>query len=352
MNSNSNLKKIAVIFGGYSSEYKVSLHSVYSVLTNLDTKKYEIFPIGITEEGDWFCYYGDYQKIYDDTWSEDKKNLVPVVISQNRSVKGMIEFSEKGEKVTKLDAAFPILHGKNGEDGTVQGILELAGIPVIGCDTCSSALCMDKDRAHRLAASHGIEIPKAVTVRKSEKADAEVLLSKLSFPMFIKPVRAGSSYGITKVQSRQELPKAIEEAFLYDSEIIAEENVEGFEVGCAVIGSSDLIVGRVDEIELASGFFDYAEKYERASAVIHMPARIDKALEKQIQEAAKIIYRALGCSGFARVDMFLTPDEKIVFNEVNSIPGLTSASRFPNMMKGAGLDFPQMLETIIGLYHI
>lgn len=352
MNSNSNLKKIAVIFGGYSSEYKVSLHSVYSVLTNLDTKKYEIFPIGITEEGDWFCYYGDYRKIYEDTWSEDKKNLVPVVISQNRSVKGMIEFSEKGEKVTKLDAAFPILHGKNGEDGTVQGILELAGIPVIGCDTCSSALCMDKDRAHRLAASHGIEIPKAVTVRKSEKADAEVLLSKLSFPMFIKPVRAGSSYGITKVQSRQELPKAIEEAFLYDSEIIAEENVEGFEVGCAVIGSSDLIVGRVDEIELTSGFFDYAEKYERASAVIHMPARIDKSLEKQIQEAAKIIYRALGCSGFARVDMFLTPDEKIVFNEVNSIPGLTSASRFPNMMKGAGLDFPQMLETIIGLYHI
>ncbi len=352
MQKNSNLKKIAVIFGGYSSEYKVSLHSVYSVLINLNTKKYEIFPIGITEEGDWFCYYGDYQKIYEDTWTEDKENLVPVVISQNRSVKGMIEFTEKGERVTKLDAAFPILHGKNGEDGTVQGILELAGIPVIGCDTCSSALCMDKDRAHRLAASYGIEVPKAVTVRKSEKEQAKILLSELSFPMFIKPVRAGSSYGITKAQSKEELPKAIEEAFLYDSEIIAEENVEGFEVGCAVIGISDLIVGRVDEIELAQGFFDYAEKYERASAVIHMPARIDKALEKQIQEAAKTIYRALGCSGFARVDMFLAPDGRIVFNEVNSIPGLTSASRFPNMMKGAGLDFPEMLEIIIGLYNI
>lgn len=352
MNRNSDLKNMAVIFGGYSSEYKVSLHSVYSVLTNLDTEKYQIFPIGITEEGDWFCYYGDYQKIYEGTWSDDKKNLVPVVISQNRSVQGMIEFTEKGEKVTKLNAAFPILHGKNGEDGTVQGILELAGIPVIGCDTCSSALCMDKDRAHRLAASYGIEVPKAVTVRKSEKEQAMALLSELSFPMFIKPVRAGSSYGITKAQSEEELPKAIEEAFLYDSEIIAEENVEGFEVGCAVIGISDLIVGRVDEIELVQGFFDYAEKYERASAVIHMPARIDKALEKQIQKTAKIIYRALGCSGFARVDMFLKSDGKIVFNEVNSIPGLTSASRFPNMMKGVGLDFPQMLETIIGLYHI
>lgn len=352
MNRNSDLKNMAVIFGGYSSEYKVSLHSAYSVLTNLDTEKYQIFPIGITEEGDWFCYYGDYQKIYEGTWSDDKKNLVPVVISQNRSVQGMIEFTEKGEKVTKLNAAFPILHGKNGEDGTVQGILELAGIPVIGCDTCSSALCMDKDRAHRLAASYGIEVPKAVTVRKSEKEQAMALLSELSFPMFIKPVRAGSSYGITKAQSEEDLPKAIEEAFLYDSEIIAEENVEGFEVGCAVIGISDLIVGRVDEIELVQGFFDYAEKYERASAVIHMPARIDKALEKQIQKTAKIIYRALGCSGFARVDMFLKPDGKIVFNEVNSIPGLTSASRFPNMMKGVGLDFPQMLETIIGLYHI
>lgn len=345
-------KKLAVIFGGCSSEYKVSLHSVYSVLTNLNTEKYEIFPVGITEEGDWFCYYGDYQKIYDDAWAEDKENLVPVVISQNRSVKGMIEFAEEGERVTRLDAAFPVLHGKNGEDGTVQGILELAGIPVIGCDTCSSALCMDKDRAHRLAASAGIEVPRAVTVRKSEKEKAKSLLSDLSFPMFIKPVRAGSSYGITKVQSEEELPEALETAFLYDSEIIAEENVEGFEVGCAVIGISDLIVGRVDEIELAKGFFDYAEKYERASAVIHMPARIDSDCEERIQKAAKIIYRALGCSGFARVDMFLTPKGKIVFNEVNSIPGLTSASRFPNMMKGVGLDFKEMLETIIGLYEL
>jgi len=345
-------KKLAVIFGGYSSEYKISLHSAYSVLTNLNTEKYEIFPIGITEEGDWFCYYGDYQKIPSDTWAEDKKNLVPVVISQNRSVKGMIEFTEEGERVTGLDAAFPVLHGKNGEDGTVQGILELAGIPVIGCDTCSSALCMDKDRAHRLAASAGIEVPRAVTVRKSEREKAKALLSGLSFPMFIKPIRAGSSYGITRVKSEEELPEALETAFLYDSEIIAEENVEGFEVGCAVIGISDLIVGRVDEIELAGDFFDYAEKYERASAVIHMPARIDNDCEKRIQKAAETIYRALGCSGFARVDMFLTPDGRIVFNEVNSIPGLTSASRFPNMMKGAGLDFPEMLETIMGLYHI
>ena len=347
-----NKKKIAVLFGGCSSEYEVSLHSVYSVLTNLDTEKYEIFPIGITRDGEWFCYYGDYQRIYEDSWTKDEKNLVPVVISQNHSVKGMIEFTKEGERVTRLDAAFPILHGKNGEDGTVQGIFELAGIPLIGCNTCSSALCMDKDRAHRLAASAGIAVPKAVTIQREERSKALSLVSDLSFPMFVKPVRAGSSYGITKIQSAEELPAAIETAFLYDSEIIVEENVEGFEVGCAVIGISELIVGRVDEIELAQGFFDYSEKYERASAVIHMPARIDSNCENQIQEAAKTIYRVLGCSGFARVDMFLTPDRKIVFNEVNSIPGLTSSSRFPNMMKGAGLNFPKMLETIIGLYEI
>ncbi|MCI8391670.1 MAG: D-alanine--D-alanine ligase [Roseburia sp.] len=395
-----NKKTIAVLFGGHSSEYSVSLHSAHAVLTGLNTEKYDIIPIGITREGDWYRYCGDPEKLMDDTWADDPAALIPTVVSPNRSVHGILEFPSKssfcpdspdgsgrvdadsgqgaadgsfrsgradgtaavsgssdgsgradaGVRTTRIDFAFPVLHGKCGEDGTVQGVFELAGIPVIGCGTLSSALCMDKDRAHRLAALAGIAAPKAVTISCFERDNAAALTACLTYPLFVKPVRAGSSYGISRISGPNELSAALDLAFSHDSEVIIEENVEGFEVGCAVVGINELFVGRVDEIELDHGFFDYAEKYERASAVIHMPARIDPDTETRIQNAAKIIYRALGCSGFARVDLFLTPDGRIVFNEVNSIPGLTAMSRFPTMMKGAGLSFGELLDMLTGLY--
>lgn len=343
-------KKIAVLFGGCSTEYTVSLHSAYSVLTNLNAEKYEIIPIGITRTGEWYRYYGAYDKLMDDTWADTQAELVAVAVSPSRSVHGIVELGRAGAAATRIDYAFPVLHGKNGEDGTVQGMFELAGIPVIGCGTLSSALCMDKDRAHKLAALAGVAAPKAVTIQQYERENAREMTANLTYPLFVKPVRAGSSYGITKIERPEELAAAVELAFQHDSEVIVEENVDGFEVGCAVIGTEELTVGRVDEIELHHGFFDYAEKYERATAEIHMPARIDAATERRIQEAAKTVYRALDCSGFARVDLFLTPRGEIVFNEVNSIPGLTTVSRFPNMLKGIGMSFPEMLDTLIGLY--
>lgn len=343
-------KKIAVLFGGCSTEYTVSLHSAFSVLTNLNTEKYEIIPIGITREGEWYRYYGAYDKLMDDTWADTQAELVAVAVSPSRSVHGIVELGRAGAAATRIDFAFPVLHGKNGEDGTVQGLFELAGIPVIGCGTLSSALCMDKDRAHKLAALAGVAAPKAVTIQIYEREKAQEMTAGLTYPLFVKPVRAGSSYGITKIERPEEFTAAVDLAFEHDSQVIVEENVDGFEVGCAVIGISDLTVGRVDEIELKHGFFDYAEKYERASAEIYMPARIDAETERRIQEAAKTVYRALDCSGFARVDLFLTPNGEIVFNEVNSIPGLTTMSRFPNMLKGVGISFPEMLDKLIGLY--
>lgn len=343
-------KTIAVLFGGCSSEHTVSLHSAHAVLTNLNAEAYTILPVGITRAGDWFLYTGDYDHLPDGGWETDTPHLTPVAISPRRALHGLILFETAGIREIALDAAFPVLHGKNGEDGTVQGALELAGIPVIGCNTLSSALCMDKDRAHRLVQAAGIAVPKAVTLRPQERERAESLTASLHYPLFVKPVRAGSSYGVTRVESAGSLPDAVELAFSYDSEIIIEEAVNGFEVGCAVMGIDDLTIGRVDEIELSGGFFDYEKKYETAGEVIHMPARIDMACESRIRKVAAIIYRALGCSGFARVDMFLTPAGKIVFNEVNSIPGLTGHSRFPTMMKGIGLSFPAMLDKLIGLY--
>lgn len=344
-------KRVAVIFGGKSTEYEVSLQSASAVFENINTNKYDVLSIGITRNGEWYHYTGEVEKIANNTWFLDTENLCPVVVSQNRSVKGFLELDADQYRVIKVDMVFPILHGKNGEDGTLQGLFELAGIPVIGCDTLSSAICMDKDKAHKLVSLTGISIPKAIVFKQFNKAAAlREVDAKLSYPIFVKPVRAGSSFGITKVTEKSELETAVNLAFEHDAEVIVEEAISGFEVGCAVLGIDELTVGRVDEIELSSGFFDYTEKYTLKTSKIYMPARIDKEAEKRIQDAATTIYKALGCSGFARVDMFYTPSGEIVFNEVNTIPGFTAHSRYPNMMKGIGLTFAQMLDKLIGLY--
>ena len=342
-------KKIAVIFGGNSTEYEVSLQSAFSVLEAVNSEKYDVIPIGITRNGDWYHYKGPYENIANNTWTQDRYNLCPVTVSLSRSQKGLLEQAGDMHTIIPVDLVFPILHGKNGEDGTLQGIFELAGIPLIGCNTLSSALCMDKDRAHKLVSLAGISVPKSVTFNRFSM-DNVLSNAKLTYPLFVKPVRAGSSFGITKVSAGQGLNAAIELAFEHDTEVIVEEAVDGFEVGCAVLGTDTLTIGRVDEIELSDGFFDYTEKYTLKTSKIHMPARISPEKEKQVQNAAVTIYRALGCSGFARVDMFLTPSGEIIFNEVNTIPGFTSHSRYPNMMKGIGLSFADMLDKLIGYY--
>lgn len=374
-------KKIAVIFGGNSTEYEVSLQSAYAVLENINQKDFCIIPVGITKDGEWYHYTGEYKKIPDNTWIENSKELIPVVVSQNRSVKGLLELVSGRYKIVKIDLAFPVLHGKNGEDGTLQGLFELAGIPVAGCGTLSSALCMDKDMAHKIAGLAGISVPKSLKFiipgnkekenniiknpsrpKKEYHQDRKKAYSRLKnsikqkikeeigFPVFIKPVHSGSSFGITKVKDKDGLDAAIELALLHDKEIIAEEAINGFETGCAILGNEELFAGRVDEIELSGNFFDYKEKYTLETSHIYMPARISAETEERIKKAAITIYKALGCSGFARVDMFLTPSGRIVFNEVNTIPGFTSHSRFPNMMKGAGLSFTEMLDKLVRLY--
>ena len=344
------MKTIAIIFGGNSSEYGVSLESASAILKNLPKDKYELYLIGITRLGKWYHYTGDIAKIEDGTWWQEKSN--PVCIYPDGEHSSIIEMTKNGVIYQHVEAIMPILHGKNGEDGTLQGLVQLANIPLIGCDTLSSALCMDKHRAHQLVKQAGIIVPQAVVIK--EKSWQLETINELKLPVYVKPMKAGSSYGITKVSKTTDLPAAIKHAFEYDDEVIIEEEIVGFEVGCAIMGIDHLITGRVDEIELSGGFFDFTEKYTLKTSKIHMPARIDLTLEKQIQETAKLIYRTLGCQIFARVDMFLTPDHQIVFNEVNKIPGFTGHSRFPQMMKGAGYEFSKMLEMIIemGLEHV
>ena len=172
-------------------------------------------------------------------------------------------------------------------------------------------------------------------------------MKNVGYPLFVKPVKAGSSYGITKVQIEKDLLPALELAFQHDNEVIIEENIAGFEVGCAVMGIDTLTVGEVDEIELSGGFFDYTEKYTLKTSTIYVPARISRTVSDKIKETAKLLYKAMGCSGFARVDLFLTPEGRIVFNEINTIPGFTEHSRFPGMMKAAGISLPEILDTVI-----
>ena len=345
-----NKLAIAVLFGGCSSEYAVSLQSAHAVLTHLDPARYEAIPVGITREGRWFRFQGDYGRIAQDAWYRDPACLTPAMLSPDRGIRGLVEFPASGARSTPLDAVFPVLHGKNGEDGTVQGLAELAGLPLIGCGCLASALCMDKDRAHKLARVAGVDVPESFVIGAGERLEGlERRVQALGYPVLVKPVRAGSSFGVTRVTGPEELESAVRLALEHDSEVILEQAIEGFEVGCAVLGNDTLTCGRVDEIELAGGFFDYQEKYTLQSAHIHMPARIDPDTERRIRQDACAVYRALGCTGFARVDLFLTPQGRIVFNEVNTIPGFTAHSRYPSMMKGVGLSFSQVLDRLIEL---
>jgi len=344
-----NKLKIAVLFGGCSTEYDISLQSAYAVITHLNENKYDPVLLGITPSGEWFRFSGDPMKIKDDTWS-NLSDCVRAIISPSREAHGILEFEEGEVRTIRLDAAMPILHGKNGEDGTVQGLLELAGIPIVGCKTLCSALCMDKDKAHKLTHMAGVQIPRSfVLENETDMGSALTQAELLGYPLFVKPVRAGSSFGITKVLNRKELPAAIRLAFDHDDKVIIEESIPGFEVGCAVLGNDSLIVGELDEIELADSFFNYNEKYTLETSSIHVPARITERKAKEIKDAAKTVYRALGCTGFARVDLFLTPSGEIIFNEVNTIPGFTAHSRYPSMLGAVGMTFEQVIDTGIGL---
>lgn len=339
-------KTIAIIFGGQSSEYSISLESTYSVLNHIDHERFDVYMIGISRNGEWKHFVGDINKIENDSWYHEKLNHV--YICPDATKRCLIEIIDSQINEIKVDAILPILHGKNGEDGSIQGLIQLSSIPLIGCDVISSALCMDKYRAHQLVKMQGIEIPQSVYLENKESYfnKKEEILS-LRLPLYIKPVQSGSSLGISRITSFDLLDQAVEHSFEYDHNVIIEEEVNGFEVGCAVMGVDELIVGEVDEIEISEGFFNFEEKYTLKTSKIHMPARIDDEMKSKIQATAKKIYKTLGCQVFARVDMFLTKDKEIIFNEVNTIPGFTAHSRYPNMMKGINIDFQHLLTKLI-----
>lgn len=341
-------KQVLILFGGASPEYSVSLRSASGVIAALDLRRYTPVLVGITQQGEWLHFAGDVAQITPDEW-----HTTPHCTKATLALDGsqtLLVFEQSGIRRIAVDVVFPVLHGQNGEDGSVQGLCQLAGVPVAGCDVLASALCMDKHRAHQLVQIAGIAVPNGVVLRPDYTAfEAAHCAAALGYPLFIKPVKAGSSYGISRITQESELLPALQNAFCFDTSVLLEQAIEGFEVGCAVMGNDDLICGGPDEIELTDGFFDFAEKYNLITSKIHLPARIDAATAAKVKTTARQIYRTLGCRGFARVDMFLTPQGCLVFNEVNTLPGFTAHSRFPAMMGTLGMSFAAVVTHAIEL---
>ncbi|NIH87083.1 D-alanine--(R)-lactate ligase [Amycolatopsis granulosa] len=335
--------QVGIIFGGCSEEHPVSVKSAREVAKHLDTEKYEPFYIGITRSGTWMLCDGP-----DADWENGDGR--PAVLSPDRSVHGLLVLEDGQCKTIGLDVVLPVLHGKLGEDGAIQGLLELSGIPYVGCDVQSSALCMDKSLTYAVVRGAGIATPNFWTV----PADEDVHPGRFTYPVFVKPARSGSSFGVSKVSREEDLPSAVETARQYDSKVLIEEAVVGSEIGCSILGNDlDLFAGEVDRIALSHGFFrihqeEAPERGSENSAFI-VPADIPAESRALVQETAKDIYRALGCRGLARVDMFLKQDGSVVLNEVNTLPGMTSYSRYPRMMAAAGLPLAEVIDRMVSL---
>nr|AEU25623.1 D-alanine-D-lactate ligase [uncultured bacterium] len=335
--------RIAILFGGCSEEHDVSVKSAMEVAASIDTQKYAPIYIGITKTGVWkMC-----ERPYPAWEGGDGRRAV---ISPDRETHGLL-VGESGEcRAVHIDAVFPVLHGRSGEDGAVQGLLELSGIPYVGCDIQSSALCMDKSLAYVVARNAGIDTP-AFSVLDGAGVAAP---GELAYPVFVKPARSGSSFGVTRVEGADELDAAISAAREYDDRVLIEQAILGTEVGCAVLGDgSELIVGEVDQITLRHGIFRIHQEVEpekgSENAVVTVPANLPQEQREQIRATAKSIYLAFGCKGLSRVDMFLQEDGRIVLNEVNTLPGFTTYSRYLRMMAAAGLGLPELIDRLISL---
>lgn len=335
--------RIAILFGGCSEEHDVSIKSAREIADHIDTEKYEPVYIGITRTGEWLLCEKPGM-----AW--EMENCRPAVISPDKKTHGLLVTQGAEHAVQHIDAVFPVLHGKTGEDGIIQGLLELSGIPYVGCDVQSSALCMDKSLAYIVLENAGIATPAFWVVHPGETPT----IDPSAYPVFVKPARSGSSFGVTKVAHSDALAGAIASARQYDSKVLIEKAVSGIEVGCAVLGNgSRLTVGEVDQISLMSGFFrihqESSPETGSENSVITVPADLPPEKRRQIQETAKAIYTALGCKGLARVDIFLREDGCIILNEVNTMPGFTSYSRYPRMMAAAGITLTEVIDRCITL---
>ena len=345
-------KTVAILFGGESSEYEVSCVSAANVAENLDKSLFDAILVGITKDGKWWIYKGSTDDLRNHIWQEKRALLTPAVISPCKAHHGLLALdgANGSFEIIRIDIAFPVLHGKNGEDGTMQGLLELAGIPYVGCNTYASAVSMDKAATKTICSAAGIPVVPFITAYRTCDKDALILESeeKYGYPVFVKPANAGSSVGITKAKSREELVRGIALAFEHDKKLLIEPNTVGREIEVAVCGNDKPFASVCGEIRPNSDFYDYETKYINDKSECLAPAPLDEAVAEEIREYAVGVYTALGCSGLSRVDFFLTENGAFL-NEINTIPGFTPISMYPKMMACIGIDYSALITKLLNL---
>lgn len=347
------MKKItvAVIFGGVSSEHEVSRVSAKSVIDNINKDKYDIVMLGITKEGVWKLFSGSADELPDGSWEKDQNNK-SAFISPDSAVHGIVALNGGKAEIIHIDAVFPVLHGANGEDGTIQGLLTLAKIPFVGCSCASSAVCMDKMLQKSVLAAANINQAKwDYTEIDDYNNESEAVLTRveraLGYPIFVKPANAGSSVGITKAHDRKELAKAVLEAAKWDKKIIFEETVKGHEIECAVLGNENPTVSCVGEILPCNEFYDYNAKYLAGKTGLEIPAKLPKTKTDEVRAVAAKTYKILGCSGLTRMDFFVREsDGAVLLNEPNTIPGFTSISMYPKLFAASGIPYSELLDKL------
>ena len=345
---------VCVLFGGMSPEHAVSLRSAESVLMNMDPEKYEIIPVGITTDGQWLRYGGkDYSLLPGDRWLTCPENC-SAAISPVRG-QGLLCFREGCVEYQSIDVVFPVLHGENGEDGAMQGLLQLAGIPYVGPHVSASAVSMDKTLTKLVADQAGVTQAAWKLVRRDDldirmEQTLDALESRFPYPMFVKPSGTGSSVGVSKAADRVALAAALTEAAKFDEKILVEEFIRGREVEVAVMGNGNPIASVCGEIDSGADFYDYEAKYVTDTSTAYIPARISEDVAEQVRDAAVKIYSAIGCCGLSRVDFFVTFEgERVVFNEINTLPGFTSISMYPKLFDASGIPYGQLIDELLRL---
>lgn len=350
------MKKLAVcvLFGGISPEHEVSLRSAQAVLNHMDKEKYDIFPVGITREGDWFLYGSDdYSRLPDGSWrscEENKRAAISPVRGQ-----GLLTF--EGETVVRqrIDVVFPVMHGENCEDGAMQGLLQMAGIPYVGPHVAASAVAMDKTLTKLVVDKAGVVQAAWELVRRRDldnrvENTLDLLEHRFSYPMFVKPAGTGSSVGVSKAQDRDALRKALIEAAKFDEKVLVEEFIRGREVEVAVLGNANPVASVCGEIDSGADFYDYEAKYITDTSTAYIPARIPENVAETVRDAAVKVYSAIGCRGLSRVDFFVTYDEnRVVFNEINTLPGFTSISMYPQLFEASGIAYSDLIDKLLAL---
>jgi D-alanine-D-alanine ligase len=337
-----------------SPEHEVSLRSAESVLNNMDKDKYDIFPVGITKEGQWILYGGsDYADLPSGRWMSYPGNC-PAAISPVRG-QGLLRFEGEGVVRQSIDVVFPVLHGENGEDGAMQGLLQLAGIPYVGPHVSASAVSMDKTLTKLVADKAGVTQAAWHLVRRSDldghlEQTMDTLEGRFAYPMFVKPSGTGSSVGVSKAADRAALEKALTAAAVYDDKVLVEEFIRGREVEVAVMGNANPMASICGEIDSGADFYDYDAKYVTDTSTAYIPARIGEDVAEQVREAAVKIYSAIGCQGLSRVDFFVTFEgNQVIFNEINTLPGFTSISMYPKLFDASGIPYSQLIDELLRL---